>query len=216
MAFLPNIPQPNDDLSKSQGDILNNFVILGAIAGNSNPASAAINAAAGFNWLFLPTQGAIPPAGAAFPANTVGLYSAVNASSGGVELYINKTITGPGLIQIPMTASASRTAAGVNFGWAYLPSGLKVIWGQSTATAPATSNTNVVFNNNGQSGVSTFPGFSTFVGAIVLTRLGNGVVSATANFPVLQSNYTLTGFSWYPSATPITGTVSITYYAIGL
>ena len=66
MAFLPNIPLSTDQLSVSQGNILNNFTILGAIAGNSFPSSASLATNSGFNWLYLPSNGAIPPTGSAF------------------------------------------------------------------------------------------------------------------------------------------------------
>jgi hypothetical protein len=34
MSFLPNIPQPSDNISVSQGNILTNFQYLGATTGN--------------------------------------------------------------------------------------------------------------------------------------------------------------------------------------
>ena len=136
MAFLPNIPQATDQLSVSQGNILNNFTILGAIAGNANPASASINNNAGFNWLYLPTNGAsIPPAGSSFPAANVALYSATDSVTSKNELYINKT-NNSGLVQIPATESilgTSNPVPGVNggTGWTMLPSGIKLVWGTS-------------------------------------------------------------------------------------
>src|SRR5262245_3975285 len=104
MAFLPLTPQPNDQQSVSQGDILNNFTILGAIAGNANASSASINPTSGFNWIYLPPNGATPPAGAAFTAGNIGLYSAANAISGQNELYINKRNQAT-VVQVPATAS---------------------------------------------------------------------------------------------------------------
>src|SRR5438105_15833716 len=104
LAFLSNIPQPTDQLSISQGNILNNFTILGAIAGNTNASSASINATSGFNWIYLPPQGAIPPAGAVFTAPTIELYCASTPTTTKNVLYINKTnqVT---LVQIPSTTS---------------------------------------------------------------------------------------------------------------
>ena len=63
MAFLWNIPQPTDQLSVSQGNILNNFTILGAIAGNSiiPNGSASLNNIAGFNFVNLANQGGTVP-----------------------------------------------------------------------------------------------------------------------------------------------------------
>lgn len=126
MAFLPNIPQPTDQLSISQGDILNNFTILGAIAGNINPASASLNVTSGFNWINLPNNGATPPAGSAFPAGNIGLYGSLNATTGKNELYINKTNQAT-VVQVPATAStlSITSAPASNAGmWTFLPSGL--------------------------------------------------------------------------------------------
>lgn len=126
MAFLPNIPLSTDQLSISQGNILNNFNILGAIAGNSNVSSSSINSASGFNWIYLPVNGSIPPSGASFVAGAVGLYGALNSVSSTNELYINKTITtgsGTSVAQIASTA-ASLT----NPGWSYFPSGVLMKW----------------------------------------------------------------------------------------
>jgi hypothetical protein len=126
MAYLSNIPQANDQLSVSQGNILGNFTALGAIAGNGNPASGSLNATAGFNWLYLPAQLAAPPAGALFPAGDIGLYSFLNAVTTKNELYVNKTNQAT-VVQIPMTASTLSTtsAPASNAGmWTYLPSGL--------------------------------------------------------------------------------------------
>jgi len=131
MAFLPNIPQPTDQLSVSQGNLLNNFQILGAIAGNANTSSASINATSGFNWLYLPVQGANPPAGAAFAAGQIGLYSFQQPNTGNNELYINKLTTGGTLRQIPMTAGELNPD-----GWTYLPSGLLLKFGSFTINPP--------------------------------------------------------------------------------
>jgi hypothetical protein len=127
MAFLPLIPQSTDQLSVSQGNILNNFTILGAIAGNTNPSSSSLNATSGFNWLYLPPNGAIPPSGSAFPAGNVALYSSLNATTTANEIYINKADA----TQVPMTAFQSNTSTD---GWTALPSGILMKWGQATSS----------------------------------------------------------------------------------
>lgn len=130
MPFLPNIPQSTDQLSVSQGNILNNFQILGAIAGNGAPASASINSASGFNWVYIPHSAAAPPAGAAFPVDEIGIYSAENSKTGLYELYVNKqSLTGA--VQVPMTASSLSTTSPSQggAGWSYLPSGFILQWG---------------------------------------------------------------------------------------
>ena len=135
MAYIYNIPQANDQISVSQGQILGNFIALGAIAGNGSNSSAALNNVAGFNWLYLPPQGATPPALSMFAAGNIGLYSAVNATTAKNELYINKTNQAT-VVQIPATASILSTASAPGVGatgWTYLPSGILMKWGTNAA-----------------------------------------------------------------------------------
>jgi len=210
MAFLPNIPQSTDQLSVSQGNILNNFVILGAIAGNANASSASINMGvgaglpSGFNWIYLQPQGATPPAGAAFTAGNVGLYSANNAATTFNELYINKT-TSLGVVQIPMTADILGGTNAAN-GWTYLPSGLKMAWGRATLVAPGVFT--VVYGTE----LTNFPGFSTQTSAPQLTRISAGATITTT--PFLQS-FTNLQFVARSSAA-IGGTADFTWSVIGL
>lgn len=207
MAFLPNIPQPTDQLSISQGNILNNFTILGAIAGNANPSSTSLNLTSGFNWLYLPPQGAIPPAGAAFTAGNIGMYSALNAATGFNELYINKTIAGPTVVQIPATAFRNNNVGATN-GWTYLPSGLLIAWG--TATIGATG----LLTVNYAAALTNFPGFSTFWTCPQLTRIRLAAPATVANFVVVQA-FGQTSFTAMTSTQPIAGTASIAWMVIG-
>lgn len=143
MPFLPNIPQATDRISVSQGNILNNFSILGAIAGNTNPSSASLNATVGFNFINFATQNATPPASASFPANIVGLYTFKNAITGQTELYVNKTNQAT-VTQIPMTGSILSSVSAPpspSSGWSYLPSGILIKWGFTTGGALAGNTT---------------------------------------------------------------------------
>ncbi len=184
MPFLPLIPQATDQLSISQGNILNNFTILGAIAGNANASSASINTNAGFNWIYLPAQGATPPAAAQFPAGDVGLYSFTNATTGRNELYINHTIAGPTIVQTPMTAYG----VSGNQGWTYLPSGVKMIWGRGLIN-PGQQVT-ITYNNTALGGINGFPGFQTQATPVV-SRLRTGA-STTAEFVYVDTASSLT------------------------
>lgn len=148
MPFLPNIPLATDQISTSQANLLTNFTILGAIAGNVNASSDSININSGFNWIYLPTNAAaIPPAGAAFPAGELGIYSATSPFSAKNELYVNKTNQAT-VVQVPMTESilsaASAPAIG-STGYTYLPSGLILKWGTVAVVAqmPLTNLVNV-------------------------------------------------------------------------
>lgn len=207
MAFLPSIPQSTDQLSTSQGNILNNFTVLGAIAGNGNPASTSINTSAtnsGFNWLYLPPQGAIPPAGSAFPSGNVALYSAASTATGFNELYLNKTITGPTVTQIPISAYR---VGGTNpgNGWTYLPSGLKMAWGRSTTGSAAFVTLTYATE------LTNFPGFTTIYAFPQLTRISGAGTST--NFVTLTA-YNQTTFQVYSSAG---GTaVQFSWFVIGI
>ncbi len=151
MSFLPNIPQANDQLSLSQGNILNNFQLLGAIAGNGNPSSASIddsvgvNLPAGFKWIYLQPQGSTPPAGSAFTAGNVAMYSASNSTTSKNELYITKQNQAT-TVQIPATASilSITSAPASNSGsWTYLPSGLIMKSGNQTGAFSGLTTTNI-------------------------------------------------------------------------
>lgn len=208
MAYDSEIPQSTDQLSVSQGDILANFQALGAIAGNSNAASASLSATSGFNWIYLASQGATPPPGASFPASEIGLYSAVSPSTSKRELYINRTHQAT-VVQIPMTASSLSitSAPALNTGgWSYLPSGLLMKFGNGSANG----NTAFTFAalNPGA------PGFTQVLSIILCTAYSN---AADGDGFVRLSSYTNTGFNAFGSArtTVTTKAVLFQYLAIG-
>jgi hypothetical protein len=196
MPFIPNIPQPTDDISVSQGQILNNFTILGAIAGNTNASSSSLNANSGFNWVYLPPQGATPPPAALFPAGNIGLYSASDTLSGQNELYVNKTNQAT-VVQVPMTGSilsSTSTPANNSNGWTYTPSGLLIMWGKAD-TGNTAAGSYVITLPVG------FPQFSRIFN-LMLTPIALGsadpnssynaqaVLTAGQNFTVYQSRRT--------------------------
>lgn len=208
MAFLYNIPQATDQLSISQGNILNNFAILGAIAGNTNNSSASINSLAGFNWLYLPPQGSTPPSGASFAAGNIGLYSAANSLSTQNELYVNKTNQAT-VVQIPFTASilSQNSAPALNSGgWTYLPSGILMLFGHGTANG----NTAFTFAATNP----TAPAFTNVLSIILCTAYSN---SSDGNGFVRLSTYSNTGFNAFGSnrTTVTTANVSFQFLAIG-
>jgi|SoiMetStandDraft_2_1073263.scaffolds.fasta_scaffold00037_15 hypothetical protein len=202
MAFLPLIPQSTDKLSISQGNILNNFTILGAIAGNASAASASINSTSGFNWLYFPNQGATPPAGSSFPAGDVALYAFNNVTSTRDELYINKTLAS-GVAQIPSTASTLGTATPLlgTDGYTYLPSGLILKWGPGTANGSAV----IAFAG---------PAFTVCL-SVQLTVLQAGALDtdlAVRLVAITNANFTAWGS---PRSTTGSAAVSFYYLAIG-
>ncbi len=135
MAFLPLIPQPTDQLSVSQGNILNNFTILGAIAGNANVGSATINNTAGFNSINLALQGGTVPS---FNGNN-GFWAGTYAVTTKNELWAQYQ-QGAGQFQYPISASTLSNTPTPGTGvdsWCYLPSGMIMKQGSGTTTAGA-------------------------------------------------------------------------------
>lgn len=130
MAYQANIPQPNNLLSQSQDDILNNFQAIQALIGinhvNFNDADQGKH-----KWITFPQQGATPPGGSGFAPSELGMYNAVYALTAKNELFINKTNQAT-VVQVPSTAStlSSNSAPAQNsFGWTLLPSGIVLKWG---------------------------------------------------------------------------------------
>lgn len=204
MAFNYQIPRATDQLSQSQSDILANFAALGAIAGNASASSSSLNGTVGFNWVFFAPQGATPPAGSAFPADRVALYSFPNATTGVNELYVNrKDINSLTSVQIPMTAYYNNSAGSTN-GWTYIPSGLKIAWG--TKNMGAGTSITVTYSAE----LTGFPGFGTFYTAPQLTRLSG--VSPVTQF-VTISAYSATQFTVQSSLS--TGSANFAWMAIG-
>lgn len=118
MAYTVNIPQPNDKLSSSQPQILQNFQALNTYTSVDHVALNAANQGKHKTATF-PTAAAPAAAGAA----EVGLYSANGPTSGVPELFINKTAT-----QVPFTESSKAAT-----GWTWLPSGVQLMWGTGVA-----------------------------------------------------------------------------------
>lgn len=111
MAYNAQIPQANDQISVSQGQILANFQFLNTIASGIFDA---------------PAQLTVP----VIAAGDVALYAKVPAApfplTGTNELFLVKS----------SGAAFPLTAQGITGGvsWCYLPSGLIMKWGQFTAT----------------------------------------------------------------------------------
>lgn len=196
MAYNAAIPQPTDQLSQSQADILGNFQALNTVVLSNNGS------------VTFPNQAVAPT----LPANQDGLYAIVPTAiapfptSALSELFVSKNIFGGGTSQIPLTLSILSTATPLSgaSGWTYLPSGIIMQWGSGTVTVPqilTAVNFPVKFPNQCLN-VQVTP-----------TNTNNGVTT-----PVIYINtlgYTQTTFSvaCYPGAAA--GTPGFTYLAIG-
>lgn len=108
MPYNPNIPQPNDQLSVSQGDILQNFQALAPV---------------GAGYLLLELLGADPATGAAQEA----IYSRTGPISGQQELFLKRNAGST----YPVAAqNFTFTEAGMTRpGWTRMPSGILLKWG---------------------------------------------------------------------------------------
>lgn len=202
MPFLSQIPQATDQLSISQGNILNNFSVLGVIAGNTTANTASLNDTVGFNFVNL----ALPGSPANTGANQMALYT--GTLLGAQQLYV---VSPNNTKRIPMTASTTATQNNIGFtgqstGWTYLPSGCKMIWGNAITTGAApNANTVIVYNT-----VSGFPGFT--VGTSVQVTRFTSTTPTVNNFMYVQQQ-NLTQFTVYQSSGAVGAQFS--WFAIG-
>jgi hypothetical protein len=198
MAYIYNIPQPPDQLSNSQTQILANFTALGAIAGNGTFGSTSLNDVAGFNYLFLANQGMIPPT--AFVAGNVALYSATNATTMKNELYITKT-NQTTVTNIPATASTlsvTSAPAGLLGCWTYLPSGLLIKTGRVTTSTPLSAGVATI-------NTSTISGGPNFTGILNIIICPASSVTTDVDFAVRYLNNSGQNFTAFFSNRTTTG-----------
>lgn len=105
MAYNPNIPQANNLLSQSQADILNNFTSIGTLLDPNNGA------------VTFPQQVADETTN----GTTVALYS--KTAGGNTQLFFRPVSNGT-----PINLTGSLKSQN---GWAYLPSGILLQWGNT-------------------------------------------------------------------------------------
>lgn len=134
MAYNPLIPQANDLLSQSQGEIQTNFAAIKTLVDINHVSFDAVGQGKHFK-VSLPVQSPAP----SFDVGEVGLYSFLNPTTNKNELYVNKT-NNSGVVQIAGTASILGTSNptpgsfGNTTGWTMLPSGIKMVWGSFTGS----------------------------------------------------------------------------------
>lgn len=125
------IPQPTDQLSVSQGQILTNFGSIKSLV-DIDHVDFANNDAGKHNKSSYVTQSPAPT----FAATEVGIYNFVYPTTTKNEGYVHKQ-TSASTAEIPFTASILSTSlpAILSAGWTYLPSGILLKWGSSTTNA---------------------------------------------------------------------------------
>lgn len=136
--YQSTIPQSTDQLSKSQGDLLNNFGAIMSLIDQDHVDFAAGTGNAGkHKQVTFPVQSPAPT----FTGGDLGLYSFLSPTTAINELYINKLNAASVNYQVQMTSSIlSINAAPVynapGNGWSYLPSGILIKWGFVSPSIP--------------------------------------------------------------------------------
>ena len=187
MAWNPNIPQATDGANISQSQLLQNFQAL-------DPLFNGVDDFA----IILTTLAATPTTS----ASQVSLFAA-NDSSSNPQLFYGPPSTGTA---VNITGSGQATN-----GWARLPSNILIKWG--TTTAAVNTLGTVTFPTG-----SSIPAFASIFYASASQTFAASPTTSTLNASVSAGNFTTTTFQVWPNTTtaPLTGTVSITYLAIGI
>jgi hypothetical protein len=149
------------------------------------------------NFIILPVQGSTPTTS----STQLSLFSA-NDSSSNLQLFLGPISTGT---PINLTGSGQATN-----GWARLPSNILIKWG--TTNVPVNTLTTVSFP------AGSIPAFASIFYASACQTFAASPTTSTLNTSVSAGNFTTTTFQVWPNATTalLTGTVSITYLAIGI
>jgi hypothetical protein len=196
--YDPNIPQPTDQLSVSQADILNNFGALQAMLDINHVDFA--NAGAGKHFFIeLPVQLVAPVTA----GGEVGLYSRTSTSTTQPELVFLRQAgsTAPAAVQSTEFTSAGWT----NPGWTKLPSGIMFKWRANIGFGGVNTVT-INLNTN----VPGSPNFTTAL-TILITPIDT---AASYDHVMGISNVTFPNFTVYAATVP-PGTVQFSYLAIG-
>lgn len=124
MPFNANIPQPADQLSQSQADVLGNFQAIGGMLDLTVGATA----------IKFARDGAVPPTA----ATDVGLYAANSVTFPGTTALFFRNQNNGTSVDITSSLAAAN-------GWTRLPSGILLKWGTGAAAGGANVTTVVAF-----------------------------------------------------------------------
>jgi hypothetical protein len=193
MPYQPNVPQPTDTGSKSQGDLLANFQAIDSLIGINNYTFNSGND--GYHArLDMPAQSIAP-------VNPPGLVTVVANPSAYTTLTALSFFGDNGAAGIEMTSADKSTT-----GWTFLPSGILVKWGQTTANGLATITFPVA---------PLIPVFTSLL-TVMLTVIDPAAADSNT-FVRLTNTGAPTGFSVYACqrTTSTVTNVSFQYVAIG-
>jgi len=196
MAYQANIPQATDAMSQSQIDLQNNFGALQTLI-DVNHVDFASGDQGKHKFVTFPVQMVAPT----INLGEIGLYNFLSARTAKDELYL---INSSGAT-VPLTES--QQVAG-SAGWAYLPSGVLMKWGNSVATGLTT----ITFPTG-----ASIPSFNSIFSMQVTTAYVN---SSDGDGFVRLNNFLApwTQFMVYASHRTSTGSfgpVAFQYFAIG-
>ncbi len=186
MAFNANIPNANDKLSQSQAQIKANFQAIEPLF------SQGIQP-----FVVLPVQGSAPATGAL----EVALYS--KSVSGTPQLFMRQQSNGT---EFDFTSSLQASS-----GWARLPSGILLKWGNATPTR----NTLGTVTYNTGAGI---PVFTAVFSVMASQTFSAGPSTGNLNVAVSAGNFTTTTFQVFGRAIglPSGSTYDIRFLAIGI
>lgn len=144
MAYQSNIPQPTDQLSKSQSDILNNFQAL-AIAFNLNHVDLNAPTQGKHDFIEVPVKTPAPVTS----AGEIGLYTKTSTFTSQPELVLLKQLgsTAPAA-SIEFSSAGYVVGNSTTPGWAIFPSGILIKWGRAVTSGAGVLN--VTLNAAGQ------------------------------------------------------------------
>jgi hypothetical protein len=193
MPYNANIPQPTDQLSQSQPQLLANFQALQTLIDVNHVDFASADQGKHKKVTF-PVQNPAP----AFIAGEVGLYNFLSPLTTNNELYLTNSAG----TSFPMTAKL-----GAGNGWSYLPSGLLIKWGINQA-----ANGSTVVNFPVSANIPVF----TAVYAAFVTTVDAG--AGDSNTFVRLSSFNTTTITAYGSLRTIAGAsaANFNYLVIGI
>lgn len=205
---LNQVPNPNQTLAQTNAPIKQNFATIDS-GFSVDHVTFGAGGVGKHQQITIPDSTPAPT----FLAGEIGLFNQTAAPTAArPDIWMARGVSAA----FPITGYEFNNTASDGRGWTYLPSGLKMIWGKASVVG-AGSTTTITFNSSAAGGVTGFPGFSTVVGSIVMTRIAGGAGNIDG-FPVLvNANYhsTLGSFQFRSSSTT-TANREFTWMAIGL
>jgi len=158
MPYNPSIPQPTDNLSDSQNDILNNFSSANTSFGINHFAFDNATANNGkHNFVEMPVRGAIPAPLSASEATVYTKTATSESASTESNLYFTPDNSG-NEYQLTRPITGKFASFGTSAGWTFLPGGLIMQWGTVIQTSSGNGTVNLPIDySSGLYSVTTQP-----------------------------------------------------------